>query len=85
MLKPAALLAVLCILAACGSEPGEVPETTENAVGQSAPSQPSTALPADQTAPVTSPNSTADGITPADSNTTLPAATPEEAAPPPEP
>lgn len=68
MLKPAALLALLSVLAACGSGPEEAPQTT-----------------GEQSAPVMSPNPTADGITPGDSNTTLPAATPEEAAPPPEP
>jgi hypothetical protein len=69
MLKPAALLAFLCTLAACTPDPGEEPQTTG---GQSTPS-------------VMSPNPTAEDIPPADSNTTLPAATLEEAAPPPEP
>lgn len=80
MRKSAALLAFLCVLAACSSGPQENPP--RNAAG-GVESAPSTPLPDGQTAPVSSP--TADDITPADSNTTLPAATPEEAAPPPEP
>ena len=83
MLKSAALLVFACILVACSSDPKEEPQRNEASGAESAPSAPSTAQPEDQTAPVTSP--AADDITPADSNTTLPAATLEEAAPPPEP
>lgn len=81
MPKPAALLAFLCVLAACGSDRADEPQTTGR---ESPPSGPSTALPADLTAPVVPPDP-ATMTPPADSNTTLPAATPEEAAPPPEP
>lgn len=84
MLKPIALLAA-CILAACSADPQDEPQTVDGTGGQSAQSQPSTPLPADQTAPVSSPNPAAEDTVPPDSNTTLPAATPEEAAPPPEP
>ena len=79
LLKPAALLVVLCVLAACSPDPSRDPRANETSGAESAPAAPSTAQPA----PVTPP--TADDIAPADSNTTLPAATLEEAAPPPEP
>ncbi|HLL83369.1 MAG TPA: hypothetical protein VK420_11980 [Longimicrobium sp.] len=74
MTERAALLAFLCVLAACGPGPQEDPRTSD------AESAPSTALPAP---PVVSPSTGDDA--PADSNTTSPAATLEEAAPPPEP
>jgi hypothetical protein len=74
-----ALLAFLCVVVACSSDPQEDPQRGEASGAESTPSTP---LPEDRTAPVSPP---ADGIAPADSNTTLPAATPEEAAPPPEP
>lgn len=82
MLKPATLLALLSILAACSSDPKEDPQTTGNSGVESAPSEPSTALPAAET---TLDTAAAAMTPPADSNPTLPAATPEEAAPPPEP
>jgi hypothetical protein len=86
MLKPATLLALLCILAACSSDPEEDPQTTGKSGVESGPSEPSTALPAAETPPPTSPDTTAAAMTPqADTNTTAPAATLEEAAPPPEP
>jgi len=85
MPKLAALLALLCILAACSPDPKEAPQTTEESGIESAPGEPSTALPAAQTPPPTLLDTTGAAMTPADSNTTLPAATPEEAAPPPEP
>ncbi len=79
MPKTAALLASLCVLAACGSDPREDPRRNEaSGVERAVP----TPRPADETGPV---SSTAQDIVPADSNTTLPAATLEEAAPPPEP
>jgi uncharacterized lipoprotein len=84
MLKPA-LLALLCVLAACNPDSREEPQTTGERGVETAPANPSTARPADQTAPAISPNPAAEDTTPPDSNTTLPAATPEEAAPPPEP
>lgn len=83
MLKPA-LLTLLCILASCSSDRTEDPQSAGDSEVEGTPSQPSTALPPDQTAPAVSPNPTAEETT-ADSNTTLPAPTPEEAAPPPEP
>jgi hypothetical protein len=84
MLKPGALLALLCILAACSPDSNEAPQTTGTGGVESEPSGPSTAVPAAQNPTPTSPDTTA-AMTPADSNTTLPAATLEEAAPPPEP
>jgi hypothetical protein len=84
MLKPVALLAFLCILATCSSDPKEAPRTTGMGGVESEPSGPSTGAPTAQTPTPTSPD-TAAPMTPADSNTTLPAATLEEAAPPPEP
>jgi hypothetical protein len=85
MLKSASLFTLLCILAACGSDPEEDPRTTGKSGAESAPSEPSTAIPAAQTPMPTSPDTTAASMTPADTNTTTPAATLEEAAPPPEP
>jgi uncharacterized lipoprotein len=85
MLKPATLLAFLCVLAACSPDSREEAQTTGERGVESAPPESSSALPADQTAPIISPNPAAEDATPPDSNTTLPAATPEEAAPPPEP
>ncbi len=80
MLKPAALLALASVFAACSSDPEEDPQTTGASELESA------SYPSAQTPPPTAPDSTAAATTPpADSNTTLPAATPEEAAPPPEP
>ncbi len=80
MPKPAALIALLYVLAACSSDPKENPQRNEASGVERATSTP---LPEDQTAPVAAP--TTDDVTPADSNTTMPAATLEEAAPPPEP
>jgi hypothetical protein len=81
MPKPATLLALLCILAACGSDLEENPQTTGSSGVEGAPSQPSSPLPAAQT----SLDTTTAALPPADGNTTSPAATLEEAAPPPEP
>jgi uncharacterized lipoprotein len=82
MSRPAALLALLCILAACSSDPKE---STEDSGVESEPAGATTAVPAAQTPTPTSPDTTAASMTPADTNTTTPAATLEEAAPPPEP
>lgn len=86
MLKPATLLALLCTLAACSSDPKDDPQATGKSGVETAPSEPSTVLPTAQTPTPTTPDTTAAAMTPqADTNTTTPAATPEEAAPPPEP
>lgn len=82
MPKPAVLLALLCTLAACGSEP---PQNTGTSGVESEPAGATTAVPAAQIPTHTSPDATTGPMPPADTNTTLPAATPEEAAPPPEP
>lgn len=86
MTKPAALLASLFVAAACSSDPRREPQTPGNDEVESAPAEPSAALPASQTPTPTSPDTTAAAMTsPAEANTTAPAATLEEAAPPPEP
>ena len=85
MSRPAALLALLCILAACSSDPKDSPQTTETSGIESEPAGATTAVPAAQTPMPTSPDTTAASMTPADTNSTTPAATLEEAAPPPEP
>lgn len=85
MQKPAAPLALLCILAACSPDPAEDPRTTGKSGVESEPAGPSTAVPDAQTATPTSSDTSAAAMTPADTNTTLPAATLEQAAPPPVP
>ncbi|HEY0153422.1 MAG TPA: hypothetical protein VGB92_15550 [Longimicrobium sp.] len=82
MSRPAALLALLCILAACSSDPKE---STEDSGVESEPAGPSSAIPTVQPSTPTSPDTTAASMAPADTSTTLPATTLEEAAPPPEP